>query len=511
MRLFVSYARVDKPYCVQIVDTLEVHDIWYDQRLFAGQHWWKEILRRLDWCEGFVYLLSPDSVKSEYCRKEFELAQGLGRHIFPVLIHSDVTLPPSLTEVQYADLSKGLTPEAVKILLNSIYIAEHQNNSHPNRQMHSVSSEDIRPPTPDPATILSSAAAAMEKGQFDQAVFLLKHAKANNYQSQYINLDAILQEAEAGLKRQMYLREAEREYRQIAELVKFKQTRRLGCEAFASFRQGFPDYDPDNLAEVCAGEKPAAPKPASRVTSKPPSFKLPMLEWCAVPAGYVLLEDNGKDSTGQLRSVYVEAFQIGKYPITNAQFQVFLDDPEGYANPEWWRFSQHAHSWRIANPEPKPSQFKGNERPREMVNWYDAMAFCNWLGARLGYKVTLPTITRWQRAARGDDSRAYPWGDQFEQDRCNTCENKLRMTTLVIRYPNGVSPFGVYDMAGNVWEWCLNTQADKGDNPEITSNAERAVHGGSYIGPAQRARISFRYYLKPQLYYSSIGFRVVRL
>ena len=89
MRLFVSYARVDKPYCIQIIEMLDVHEVWYDQRLYAGQQWWKEILRRLDWCEGFIYLLSPESVASEYCRREFELALNLGRHIFPVLIHPD--------------------------------------------------------------------------------------------------------------------------------------------------------------------------------------------------------------------------------------------------------------------------------------------------------------------------------------------------------------------------------------------------------------------------------------
>ncbi len=61
MRLFLSYARVDKPYAIQVVNMLDIHEIWYDQRLYAGQDWWREILRRLDWCDGFIYLLSPDS------------------------------------------------------------------------------------------------------------------------------------------------------------------------------------------------------------------------------------------------------------------------------------------------------------------------------------------------------------------------------------------------------------------------------------------------------------------
>ncbi len=510
MRLFVSYARVDKPYCVQIVNTLEVHEVWYDQRLYAGQNWWKEILRRLDWCEGFVYLLSPDSLSSEYCRKEFELALSLGRHIFPVLIHGDITLPPSLIEVQYADFSKGLTPESVKNLLNSIYIAERHQIDHPNLPVSAISSDEIKAPTPNPAVVISAAAAAMEKGQFDQAVFLLKQAKANNYSSQFINLDAILQEAVAGLERQAYLREAEREYKQIAELVRYRQTRKLGCEAFQSFRQVFTDYDPDSLNELCADKPPELPNLVTRLMNKP-ELKLPMLEWCEVPAGNVLIESDGETTSGQSESVVVAAFHITKYPATNAQYQVFLDEPSGYANDRWWQFSPFAHEWRVANPESKPSQFKGNERPREMVNWYDAMAFCNWLSTRLDVKITLPTENQWQRVARGDDNRAYPWGDRFDSSRCNTRESKLKMTTLVMRYPTGVSPFGLYDMAGNVWEWCLNTKTDQADEPEIVSDSERAVHGGAYIGPAQRAKISFRYYLKPKLYYSSIGFRIVRL
>ena len=71
MRLFVSYAHVDKALCKLVVERLSgVHETWYDERLFAGQDWWGEIQRRLHWCDGFVYLLSQTSVTSEYCQKE---------------------------------------------------------------------------------------------------------------------------------------------------------------------------------------------------------------------------------------------------------------------------------------------------------------------------------------------------------------------------------------------------------------------------------------------------------
>ena len=95
--------------------------------------------------------------------------------------------------------------------------------------------------------------------------------------------------------------------------------------------------------------------------------------------------------------------------------------------------------------------------PRENVNWYEAMAFANWLGAQLRMTITLPTVAQWQRAAKGDDDRYFPWGDDYDEDRCNTVETGLKQTTPVDRYRKGASPYGVYDMAGNVWEWTLNS------------------------------------------------------
>jgi formylglycine-generating enzyme required for sulfatase activity len=509
MRLFVSYARVDKSYCIQIVDTLDVHETWFDQRLYAGQNWWREIVRRLDWCEGFVYLLSPDSVNSEYCRKEFELAKNLGRHIFPILIRENTTVPEALADVQYINLSKGITLEGVKMLLNSIHIAERQQQSN-GAKLATISPEEIKQPAVNSATVIKVAATAMENGNYDQAVFLLKQAKANGYTSKFINIDAILKEAEASLERQAYVLEAEREYKQILELVRHKATERLGWEAFEAFRRHYPDYDPEKLSQV---ERARLPQPAKAMNGSRsqtlvlPTLSLPLLEFVDVPRGVVELVETEGEGKPKKKRVEVPAFAISKYPITNAQFDAFINDPSGYANIAHWQFSAKAYEWRLKNAQAKQPKFKGDERPREMVTWYEAMAFCNWLSMCYGWNVTLPTSAQWQRAFQGDDGRAYPWGSTFDKDRCNTSESAIKMTTLVTRYPSGVSPYGVYDMAGNVWEWCL-------DNP--LSSAQNAVkqkcviRGGSYIGPQQRADGRFQYELEPETYHASIGFRVVQ-
>lgn len=504
MRLFISYARVDKPYCVQIAETLDIHSTWFDQRLYAGQHWWREILRRLDWCEGFIYLLSPDSVASEYCQKEYHIAQNTGKHIFPVLIREGTKIPHELAELQYVDFTQGMTPDVVKGLLNSIHVAERNMTAPRGGVLKSTKVEAPMVPN-DVTAVIGKAAEAMETGKFDEAVFMLKQAIGRGLKSRFINLEALLVEAEGALERQTRLREIELEYKNIAELVKRKWTRAMGCQAFQVFRKDVPNYDPDNLAEICASEQIAR---ATQTIAPVRSGKggIPLLEWCEIPAGKLHIADAVKGA--QRDSLHIEAFQMSKYPVTNGQYQLFIDDPKGYANPQWWGFSPFAAEWRRMNPHSCAPQFQGDDRPRENVTWFEAIAFSCWLSEKLGLRVTLPTRQQWQRAARGDDHRVYPWGNEFDTSLCNTRESRLRQTSLVMRYVNGVSPFGAYDMAGNVWEWCLNGNYEEAD---MSTAAPRAVQGGSFISAHERAQTGFHFKLSPEYHYGSIGFRLVSL
>jgi len=503
MRLFISYARVDKPYCVQIAETLDIHSTWFDQRLYAGQHWWREILRRLDWCEGFIYLLSADSIGSEYCQKEFKIAQSTGKHIFPVLIRDGIELPAELRELQYVDFTQGLTPEAVKAMLNSIHLAERGMVTSRINLPHAVTVEAPSVPG-DAAAVIGKAAEAMELAKFDEAVFMLKQAIERGLKSRFINLEALLTEAETALERQTRMREIELEYKNIAELVKRKRTRSLGCEAFQAFRKDIPNYDPENLAEICASEQIAR---ATQVTTiRPAKSIIPLLEWCDIPPGVLHVAEALKGA--QRDTIHVDAFRLSKYPVTNAQYQMFIDDPHGYANQHWWNFSPYAKEWRMLNPQASLPQFQGDDRPRDNVSWYEAYAFTRWLSEKLGLTITLPTRQQWHRAARGDDNRVYPWGNEFDTSLCNTRESRLRQTTLVMRYVNGVSAHGVYDMAGNVWEWCLNGAYDDCDT---TTSASRSVQGGSFISAHERAQSSFHFKLSPEYHYGSIGFRLACL
>ncbi len=519
MRLFLSYARVDKPYAIQVVNMLDIHEIWYDQRLYAGQDWWREILRRLDWCDGFVYLLSPDSVASEYCRKEAELAKMLRRPIFPIIVRDHTLIPDTMNdikELQYVDLSKGIDPDTVKVLLNSIYLAERAQQKVRPMSVETIgSSNDVMMlPPANSAMVIKLAAEAMANGSYDQAVLLLKQAKANGYKSTYINIEAILKEAEAALARQTMQVEVEREYRQIVELVKVPATRMLGLEAFKAFHVDFPAHDPDNMAQyLSAAEAAALAQPVKSngtALAEYPSFVLPLLEWAEVATGNVDVCYTAANSSQQKKRINVPKFLISRYPVTNAQYQAFIDDDDGYRNTEWWEFSAAALASRLKHPEAIPSRFKGPERPREMVSWYDAMAYCNWLSTRLDTTITLPTAAQWQRALQGDEGRIYPWGNRFEADRCNSAESGVKMTTIVTRYPQGASTFGVYDMAGNVWEWCLDGSPNADSKASAADQEKRVVRGGSFMSSHQRALVDFHYDLNPESYHASIGFRLVQ-
>jgi hypothetical protein len=128
--------------------------------------------------------------------------------------------------------------------------------------------------------------------------------------------------------------------------------------------------------------------------------------------------------------------------------------------------------------QPVPQRGADNQ-PAVNVTWIEAMAYCEWLSAALGFAVRLPTEWEWQQAATGGDPRnEFPWGE-WQEGRANTFESELGRTTAVGLYPQGASAQGVLDLAGNTWEWCLN----KFDTPSDVSaggDARRVVRGGSW-------------------------------
>lgn len=226
---------------------------------------------------------------------------------------------------------------------------------------------------------------------------------------------------------------------------------------------------------------------------------LPDIDWVKIPSGYFIYQ------SGEKREL--PTYWISRYPITNRQFQVFVDDG-GYREDSWWR--------DLKKSEPKASRWPLSNRPRTDVNWYEAVAFTRWLTARLGLQdgaIRLPTEYEWEKAARGEKGLVYPWGEKYQSGFANinvaSGSWSLEQTTAVGLYPHGHSPYGVEDMSGTVWEWCLNKYVQPDVTLADTSGDSRGLRGGSWNLFSDRARADFRNRGYPDARYFSWGCRML--
>jgi len=149
------------------------------------------------------------------------------------------------------------------------------------------------------------------------------------------------------------------------------------------------------------------------------------------------------------REVYLNAYYIDKYPVTNAKYKIFIESG-GYTQQVYWSdagWNYIMESKPLENNELDDVLNGEPDCPTVNVSWYEVEAFSKWSRKRL------PTEAEWEKAARGKDGGIYPWGNEFDKTRLNCAEAKIKETTPVNKYPQGQSVYGCFDMAGNVWEW----------------------------------------------------------
>lgn len=169
------------------------------------------------------------------------------------------------------------------------------------------------------------------------------------------------------------------------------------------------------------------------------------------------------------REVYISAYLIDKYPVTNAEYKKFIESG-GYKKRDFWSDAGWDYVLRSKplDSDVVNSALDGEDDcPVVNVSWYEADAFAKYAGKRL------PTEAEWEKAARGTDGRVYPWGNEFDKTRLNCAESKIEKPTPVTKYPEGQSDYGCFDMAGNIWEWT----ADWFDSQYYRSAPDRDPQG----------------------------------
>ena len=248
----------------------------------------------------------------------------------------------------------------------------------------------------------------------------------------------------------------------------------------------------------------------SSVSSAPPE------DMVLIPAGeFIMGTDSEGANTDQkpAHQVHLDAFYIDKHEVTNAQFEAFIVDG-GYQDQKLWT----AEGWNFIqkNQIKTPLQHGENsvstdpDHPVIGVSWYEANAYATWAGKRL------PTEVEWEKAARGTDGRIYPWGNEMDFSKLSYFPHVTKVQT-VGSFPNGASPYGVLDMAGNVWEWCADwyiesdyPQSSRKNSRGPDGSEYRVLRGGGWDSIRLQLRTSYRYYDKENRRTYNIGFRCVQ-
>jgi formylglycine-generating enzyme required for sulfatase activity len=201
--------------------------------------------------------------------------------------------------------------------------------------------------------------------------------------------------------------------------------------------------------------------------------------WVTVPEGEYRLGDAGE------RAVRLGPLSLARYPVTNADFDRFVGETGARVST--------ALAAKLAAEVLA-------DHPVTDVTYADALAFCGWATSVLDTAVRLPSSDEWEAAARGPESRIWPWGDTFDPERCNCDEAAWGWTVPVDKHPGGASPCGAEQLCGNVWEWV-------GDPPD--EDGWRTLRGGSFLDTSWGVRAARTLPADPRRATPTTGFRIV--
>ena len=457
--IFLSYAREDQEHARRIAEALEAEgwSVFWDVKIRAGQRFAEFIERRLEESLVVVVLWSPHSVGSRWVK--LEATHGLEREtpaLIPAMI-ARTTIPFEFRDIHAADLTSWLADNAPDGASGLDELLSAIDALAPSR----VAASPAPAPVPAPAPTLASPGSVSATPSPPELMPTLASPEPMS----------VPRSSTSGVR-----------------------ATRGGVRTSTSSPRPLPD-------EIV-------------VPLDPP------LTLVKVPAGPFLMGSDKKKDTkasddelwpgGAIGTVNVPEFYIGKFPVTVAQFKACVA-AQGITPGNPKALGPHA------------------DHPVVYVSWSEALQYCQWLEqtARAsrastelmallddGWHLSLPSEAEWEKAARGTDGRAYPWGEGIDPQRANYSASNIGTTSAVGAFPRGASPYGAQDMSGNVWERTRSLskpypyEASDG-REDLKANGQRVSRGGSFGNVGAGLRAAGRAYHSAGCEHDFIGFRVV--
>jgi formylglycine-generating enzyme required for sulfatase activity len=496
--IFLSYAREDLERARRIAGALQAEgwSVFWDRRIPPGGTYEDNLGKQIKESRVVVVLWSPHSVASPWVR--LEAAHGRDRNpraLIPIVI-APAEIPFGFQHLQAADLQtwqpgdRGIEFEELLSSIDSLATrqAALAEGAEPPRRTstHPSTGPGKRPPpvSEEPAPTEASSAAS-------QKAALPAEPRARSAWGWLGPLRRLFKPT-------------------VGVGAVITAAVALSLYLFGAFtgRRGLGPAD----AGVTPPERAVLPNELVLPVN-------PVLSLIKIPAGPFLMgSDKKKDPDaradeswpgGIQSSVDVSDFYIGKYEVTVAQFKACAD-------------AKGCTAIRLDGDTP--------DRPVVWASWRDGLQYCAWLERTArdsgetrtelksllanGWRVSLPSEAEWEQAARGTDGRIYPWGDGLALDRANYEDAKVGTTSPVGSFPHGASPYGIFDMSGNVWEWTRSLHkpypylASDG-REDLQASGSRVLRGGSFNSDERSVRVAFRQGYEPDLRGRDVGFRVV--
>lgn len=464
--IFISYSHKDTKYAHGLAENLQSmgFEVWIDERLDYGAQWPQELQKQLDSCSAFLLIMSPRSYTSEWVQSELQRAKRKLKPIFPLLLEGDEPWL-SVESTQYYDVRGKVYPDS------KFYSALKK----------------VMTPNPVARTLQMPKASGGAKTAYDSSKLKVRVIFAT-LGTLFISVIvfAIL-------------------------LIRPLMEKRVSPTV--------PAVQP-TTEEISSEEIISVPKPTLTPQVTPPTLVVNTKDsdMMLVPAGAFTMGRKAADELADclqnfhsgcqlawfmdeepVHEVYLDGFYIDTYEVTNALYRACED--QGVCDPPQSSNSNTRLDY-YGNPE-------FDNYPVIYVNWKQAKTYCEWREARL------PTEAEWEKAARGTDGRIYPWGEELDETFANFDWN-IGDTTAVGSYENGKSPYGVYDMAGNVWEWVNSLHQPypytANDRREASDgDGLRVMRGGSWGYEGDNSvSASYRYGFSPTASNMDLGFRCAK-